>query len=580
MTEQGLPGAAAPAPLHKLLQRQLKKHFGPAGPPAGLKEFLAAVSASYEESDSDRRLVERSLELASQELLQRNASLREREREQQIIFDSVPAMIFYKDQDNHILRLNASAANSLGKPAETLQGVALDEIFPPDVARALHEDDLEVIRAGRPKLGIIEAHPQGDGKVHWVRTDKVPYRDDRGNVKGVIVLSVDITDRREAEEAVRASEEKYRLIVETATEGIWTLDREGRTTFVNRVMAEMLGYSRDEMLGRPVFDFMQPEDLEDGRAKLDGLMAGTRVALDFRFRRKNGADLWTQASGAPMLGRDGDVIGALGMLTDITQRREAERKLKEAYERLQKVDKERMQFLNNAAHELGTPLTPIKLQIHLLKARLAPDAPADQSKSVEILERNFERLARLVRDLLDSARLQAATLKIHAVPLDLRDVLYECVENYLAPSRHAGVALEVDELPPMPVVADPSRLGQVFDNLLSNAVKFAQHGGHVRLGVEEDSGLWVVRVQDDGLGMRPEDLKRLFQPFTQVHDTMQSTKGGTGLGLYVSRGIIEALGGTIAAESKGLGHGSTFTVRLPGAGSGASRAAAPSGDNP
>ncbi len=537
------------------------------------------MSASYEEADSDRRLVERSLELASQELLQRNAALREREREQQIIFDSVPAMIFYKDRDNHILRLNASAAQSLGKTAQALQGVALDQIFPPEVAKALHQDDLEVIQDDRPKLGIIESHPQADGKVHWVRTDKVPYRDDRGNIKGVIVLSVDITDRREAEEAVRASEERYRLIVETATEGIWTLDKEGRTTFANRVMAELLGYTREEMMGRPVFDFMQAEDLETGRDKLGGLMAGTRVALDFRFRRKDGTDLWTQASGAPMLGGDGKIIGALGMLTDITQRREAESKLKDAYERLQKVDKERMQFLNNAAHELGTPLTPIKLQIHLLKARLAPDAPADQAKPVEILERNFERLARLVRDLLDSARLQAATLKVHAVPLDLRDVLYECIENYLAPAREAGVVLDVEDLPPMPVVADPSRLGQVFDNLLSNAVKFAARGGSIRLAVANEPGLCVVRISDDGLGMRPEDVKRLFQPFTQVHDTMQTTKGGTGLGLYVSRGIIEALGGTISAESAGLGKGSTFTVRLPLSKQG--RGAAPStGDNP
>lgn len=554
---------AVPAPLHKLLQRQLKRHFGPAGPPPGLKDFLAAVSASYEESDSDRRLVERSLELASQELLQRNAALREREREQQIIFDSVPAMIFYKDRDNRILRLNASAAQALGKPAEALQGVACEQIFPPEVAKSLHDDDLEVIKMDRPKLGIIEAHPQGDGKMHWVRTDKVPYRDDRGNIKGVIVLSVDITDRREAEEAVRASEERYRLIVETATEGIWTLDKQGRTTFANRVMAEMLGYTRDEMVGRHVFDFMQPEDLEEGRVKLASLMAGTRVALDFRFRRKDGTDLWTQASGAPMLGRDGEVIGALGMLTDITQRREAERKLKEAYEKLQKVDKERMQFLNNAAHELGTPLTPIKLQIHLLKARLPADAPAEQSRPVEILERNFERLARLVRDLLDSARLQAATLKIQLVPLDLRDVLYECLENYLAPAREAGVAMEVEDLPPMPVLADPTRLGQVFDNLLSNAIKFAPRGGLIRLEVAQEAGQCVVRVRDNGLGMRPEDIKRLFQPFTQVHDTMQSTKGGTGLGLYVSRGIIETLGGTISADSDGLGKGSTFTVRLP-----------------
>jgi PAS domain S-box-containing protein len=553
---------ALPKPLHKLLERQLRRHFS-GTPPASLQGFLDAVNASYAEADADRLLVERSLELTSQELMQRNAALREREREQQIIFDSVPAMIFYKDRDNRILRLNAPAAQALGKSPEALQGVACEQIFPANVAKALHDDDLEVIRADRPKLGIIEAHPDGEGKMQWVRTDKVPYRDDKGNVKGVIVLSVDITERKAAEEAVRESEERYRLIVETATEGIWTLDQQGKTTFTNSVMAELLGFTRDEMMGRNVFDFMHPEDLADGRDKRGALMSGNRVGLDFRFRRKDGRDLWTQASGAPMLDQNGNVIGALGMLTDITQRREAETKLKEAYAKLQKVDKERMQFINNAAHELGTPLTPIKLQIHLLKARLGPAAPAEQSKPIEILERNFDRLSHLVHDLLDSARLQAATLKLHVQPLDLRAAVYEAVENYLAPARAGGVMVDVEEFPHMPILADPSRLGQVFDNLLSNAVKFTPAGARIRVAASQDNGTATVTVSDEGMGMRREDLKRLFQPFSQVHDTMQSTRGGTGLGLYVCRGIIEALGGTITADSAGLGKGSTFTVRLP-----------------
>ena len=433
-----------PTRPHKLLERQIKRHFGAAGAPASLEPFLAAVNASYEEADADRRLVERSLELTSQELLQRNAELREREREQQIIFDSVPAMIFYKDRENRILRLNLAAAEALGQPRERLQGVSCAEVFPADVAKALHADDLEVIRSESPKLGIIESHPSPAGRVRWVRTDKVPYRDDKGNVKGVIVLSVDITDRREAEEAVRASEER----------------------------------------------------------------------------------------------------------------------LKEAYERLKKVDGERMQFINNAAHELGTPLTPIKLQIHLLQARLA-GAPPEQAKPVEILERNFDRLSHLVRDLLDSARLQASTLKLHVQPMDLRESIYQAVENYVASAQQAGIFIDVDDLPHLPVVADRSRLGQVFDNLLSNAVKFTPAGKRIHVAARVEGNVAKVTVQDEGAGMRPGDVKRLFQPFTQVHDTMQSTRGGTGLGLFVCRGIMEAMGGTVEAASEGLGLGSTFTVRIP-----------------
>jgi PAS domain S-box-containing protein len=549
------------ASLHKLLERQLRRHYGSleAVPPE-LGPLLASVSRSYTESDADRRLVERSLELTSQELLQRNAALREREQERQIIFDSVPAMIFYKDRDNRILDLNAPAAAAMGRPAEQLRGVACEDLFPPDIARALHDDDLEVIRSGAPKLGVIEAHPNGDGRMHWVRTDKVPYRDDKGHVRGVIVLSVDISGRRDAEEALRASEERYRLIVETATEGIWMLDLQGRTTFANGVLAAMLGTTRDEMLGRPLIDFKRPEDSEVGRLKVEALLNGARSA-DFRFRHRDGRDLWMQVSAAPMQDEGGRTVGVLAMVTDISKRREAEEKLKEAYTRLQQVDKERMMFLNNAAHELGTPLTPIRLQIHLLRTRGSADP--DERKAVEILERNFDRLAHLVRDLLDSARLQASNLKLQPEPFDLREAIYQSVENYLAPAREAGVLLEVEETEPLRIGADRGRLGQVFDNLLSNAVKFTPRGARIHVSAGRDGDAAWVRVRDEGAGMRPTDLERLFRPFSQVHDTMQATRGGTGLGLYISRGIMEAHGGAIVAASDGLGKGSTFTVRIP-----------------
>jgi PAS domain S-box-containing protein len=550
-----------PAPLHKLLERQLKRHFGSLDAvPPGLRPLLESVSRSYAESDSDRQLVERSLELTSQELLQRNAALRERERERQIIFDSVPAMIFYKDRDNRILDLNAPAAAAMGKPPEALRGAACEDLFPPEVAQALHDDDLEVIRSGQPKLGVVEAHPAGDGKMHWMRTDKVPYRDDKGRVQGVIVLSVDITGRRDAEEALRASEERYRLIVETATEGIWMLDPHGRTTFANSVLASILGYEREEMLGRPLVDFKRPEDVEAGRLKVEALLAGARSA-DFRFRRKDGGDVWTQLSAAPMLDEQGKTIGVLAMVTDISKRRDAEMKLRDAYARLQQVDKERTMFLNNAAHELGTPLTPIRLQIHLLRTR--GSTTPEQARTVDILERNFERLTHLVRDLLDSARLQAANLRLQLEPLDLREAVYQSVENYLAPANEAGVLIALQEMGPLPVTADRGRLGQVFDNLLSNAVKFTPRGARIHVSARRDGPSALVSVRDEGAGMRPQDLERLFRPFSQVHDTMQATRGGTGLGLYISRGIMEAHGGTITAASEGLGQGSTFTVRIP-----------------
>ena len=551
--------------MHKLLERQLRRHFGgPEAVPAALKAFLADVERTYGEVDQDRRQVERSLDLMSQELMQRNAELRAQQREQQVIFDSVPALIIYKDTHNRILRLNESAAKALGGTAAQIEGKATSEVLPPAVADALYQDDLLVIRSGRPRLGIIESHPTADGKAHWMRTDKVPYRDEKGEVIGVIVFSVDITERRNAEDALRVSEERHRLIVETATEGIWTLDQEGRTTFANTVMAEMLGWTRKEMLGRHVTEFMHAADVPDATGKLAQLMAGSSLGLDFRWRRKDGSDLWTQASGAPMLDPSGKVVGALGMLTDITKRRQAELELKQAYERLQKVDRERTQFLNNAAHELGTPLTPIRLQMHLLRNRLMQgQRDLTEVKAVDILDRNFQRLNQLVRDLLDSARLQAESVKLRRGPVDLRDLVYSSVETYLAPANEAGVELRVADLPPLGIDADASRISQVLDNLLSNAVKFTPRGGAIEIEAHADGGRARVSVRDNGAGIKPEDLARLFKPFSQVHDTMQQTRGGTGLGLYISQGLVQAHGGSIHAESEGPGKGCTFWFELP-----------------
>lgn len=434
--------------MHKLLERQLRRHFGSLeAVPANLQGLLEAIDASYIQADTDRRLIEHSLELASQELLQRNAELRARHREQQVIFDSVPAMIIYKDTHNRILRLNETAAAALGGTAATLEGKRTEEVMPADAAALLYKDDLAVIQSGQPRLGVIESHPTADGQQHWMRTDKVPFRDEEGQVVGVIVFSVDITERKAAEVALHTSEER----------------------------------------------------------------------------------------------------------------------LREAYERLQAVDRDRTQFLNNAAHELATPLTPIKLQLRLLRLADEADETVNARKAIEILDRNFQRLGVLVKDLLDAARLQAASLKLHIQDVDLRGTVFQSVETYLEAAREAQVHLAVDQdMPSLSARIDGGRIGQVVDNLVANAIKFTPAGGTVRIElVRPTPDRARILVSDTGSGIRKEDLNRLFQPFSQVHDTQQRALGGTGLGLYVSRGIVEAHGGRIWVESPGLGQGCVFGFEVP-----------------
>lgn len=424
--------------MHKLLERQIRAHLGdPKALGPNAQAFLEAVGNAYEASDADRALLERSLELTSQELMQRFAALRSQEQELQFILDGVPATIWFKDTHNRILRVNRAAAKMVGMSPDQLQGRSTFDLFPA-IAQKLYEDDLEVIRSGKPKLGILEPHDLPDGRRHWVQTDKVPYTDPQGRVMGVIVFSVDVTARQESEE-----------------------------------------------------------------------------------------------------------------------------KLKAAYEKLEELVRARTQFLNTTAHELRTPLTPIILQTHLLSDALSKATDATQRRGFEILTRNIRRLEHLVNDVLDAARLQSGRLQLRRRRVDLSRLVAEAFESFQEPARKAEVSLELQPARPLEVDADPDRLEQVLYNLVGNALKFTPPGGRVTLQCVASGDHAIVTVQDNGSGIEPSKISRLFQPFSQVHDTSRSAEGGTGLGLFVSKGIVEEHGGQLWCYSAGTNTGATFSFRIP-----------------
>ena len=424
--------------MHRLLARQLRRHgINAADLPAQYVALLDEIGATYDGSDTDRALLERSLELTSQELTQRFSAIRLKQDELQTILDSVPALIWYKDTRNRILRANKAAGAALGRAPKDLEGQDMYDLLPQQ-AEGYYKDDLEVILTEKPKIGIVEELPFANGEKHWLSTDKVPFRDAKGRVAGVIVFCVDIT-------------------------------------------------------------------------------AG----------------------------------------------RLAEQNLQKAYKELEELVKFRTQFLNTTAHELRTPLTPIILQSHLLRDALSPLSDPQQQKGFEILDRNIRRLDSLVRDVLDAARLQSGRLPLRTTDLELGQVVTDAVETVAPQAEQQEITLEFRADKPIPIVGDVIRLTQVMSNLLANALKFTPPQGKITVTAVQSGDRALVSVQDTGIGVNPKDISRLFQPFSQVHDPMQTTAPGTGLGLYVSRGIVEQHGGKIWCYSAGLNGGSTFSFWLP-----------------
>lgn len=230
-------------------------------------------------------------------------------------------------------------------------------------------------------------------------------------------------------------------------------------------------------------------------------------------------------------------------------------------ERLRELEHAKSQFFNSAAHELGTPLTPIKLQLHLLKNMGEGEMNEGRQKALDILDRNVDRLSRLTQELLDVARLQAGHMQLEIEPTDLRKVVQEVVESFAPVAADRGVKLSADIREPLLVQADPKRLSQVLYNLVSNALKFTPRGGRVVIEETQSDKEVVMLVHDDGVGLSQEQISHLFQPFSQVHADKKSL--GTGLGLFVSRGIVQLHGGRIWCESQGAGRGATFAFTLP-----------------
>ncbi|MCA1819174.1 MAG: HAMP domain-containing histidine kinase, partial [Halobacteriales archaeon] len=232
-------------------------------------------------------------------------------------------------------------------------------------------------------------------------------------------------------------------------------------------------------------------------------------------------------------------------------------------ETVRQVNEAKTRFINTAAHELSTPMTPIVLQLAMLRKGGQANLTARQARSIAILERNVGRLNALLQDVLDSARLQSDRFALSVVPLDLAALLAQCVADHEDAARAAGVKIHLDS-PPLPAEGDPNRLAQVLGNLLGNALKFTPRGGGIQVtGRRMESG-FRVEVEDSGIGLPAQELPRLFQPFAQVRDPRTAAVTGTGLGLYISKGIVEHHGGSIGCSSLGLGKGSTFWFTLPG----------------
>ncbi|CAA9291779.1 MAG: Sensory box histidine kinase/response regulator [uncultured Gemmatimonadaceae bacterium] len=405
-----------------------------------------------------------------------------------------------------------------------------------------------------------------------------------GPVEGVTVLVVDVSERADAEAALRESEARFRNMADAAPVMLWVTDPTGGCTFLNRQWLEFTGQTLEEGLGLGWTRAVHPDDAGHAeRTFLEATAARGPFRLDYRLRRRDGSYRWALDTAAPRRAPDGTFLGYVGSVVDIDERtqllaseRAARAEAEAARAVAEAADRAKSEFLATMSHELRTPLNAIQGHAALIAMGLHGPVSDEQARALARIDRAQRHLLGLVNDVLNYARLGSGRVEYDVRPTLVADVIDDVlpmVEPQLA-AKQLRVEVHLPESGPagptgrrpVPVLADREKLGQIFLNLLSNAVKFTAPGGRVTIDLAADGGASPshasFRVADTGIGIAPEKLELVFEPFVQVRTDYTRETGGTGLGLAISRDLARGMGGELTVESA-PGVGSTFTVRLP-----------------
>ncbi len=373
--------------------------------------------------------------------------------------------------------------------------------------------------------------------------------------------------RKRAEQALRASEAQLRLVTDHASVYLLQCDRDHRYKFVNRTYALRFAREPQALLGVRVEEIMGAKAYAEVRAYMDLALAGERVEFEHEIAFGGSAPRWMHTVYIPEYAKDGGVVGFVGVINDVTARKQSELEVVRARDKALEAARAKDDFLAALSHELRTPLNPVLLIAS--EAASDPELPAKVREDFDTIARNATLEARLIDDLLDLTRITHGKMSLDQRAIDLHAVLADALETVSPELREKKQTLNVKlAKETCHIFGDPARVQQIFWNVLKNAVKFTPQGGAITVETRCDKNTsWcVVRITDSGIGMTSDELGRVFDAFSQgnhAHGGGSHRFGGLGLGLAISRMLIELHAGKISAASKGKDHGSTFTIEFP-----------------
>lgn len=479
----------------------------------------------------------------------------ERDRQYRILASNIPGTnIFLLDKERKYIVAEGTNFEHWGMSSEDFEGKFLW-----DVQLTSYKEVNELLDKVYYEREIIETKLHINGRYYSRIFRPIIIRDE---VEFVLSIIRDITEEHQAKIDLLQSEEKYRTLVEESTEIIFSLSESFDLKYVSPNVQQFLGYKAEDVIGRSIFEFLNPDDMGKFHDMLETTedFLSVNQYLEFRLRHKNGEYKVFNSNGKLVNTKDGKENYYTGIARDISKLKEAQKELLKAKENAEQASQIKSQFLSVMSHEIRTPMNAVIGLSHLL---VEGNPREDQLENLKTLQFSAENLMALINDILDYNKIDSGKVELELVPFDITNVVSRIVHSHSFQANEKSVAVDCIFDPNLPklVVSDPIRLGQIINNLLSNAIKFTEHG-FVKIALNEihrDHEFVEVEFifEDSGIGIPEDKRESIFEAFTQASSSTTRKYGGTGLGLAIVKRLVELFGGEISVKAR-EGGGSVF----------------------
>jgi PAS domain S-box-containing protein len=484
----------------------------------------------------------------------------------QQLIDTIPAPIYYKNRKKRYTGCNKAFEAYLGLTRDNIIGKTVYEVFPKQSANIYDQDDDFMIENKKSHIYETEVvYP--DLTNHHVAYYRNVFIDTDGQVAGIVGAMFDITDRNNAENALKESEKRFRYMADHAPVFIWMEDSSGNLIYLNKVWLDFRGRTFEQECGRGWLEGLHPDDLAHASTVMRNVFNNRQSAsLEFRIKRHDGQYRWIMDTGVPIFTPDGTFNGYIGSAVDITEMKQAEEELRKAMATAEAANHAKSEFLANMSHEIRTPLNAALGFTELLEQTLVDEKQRNYLSSIKSAGNS---LLTLINDILDLSKIEAGMMEVRKEPMNPHRLFNEIKQIFSAiiENKRLSFFIKIDREIPNSLLLDETRLRQALFNLIGNAVKFTDKG-FIRLTARKSLKKnaqtkldLIITVEDTGIGIAKDSLKTIFEPFKQQGNQSVKKYGGTGLGLSISKRLITMLGGTIKVTSH-INKGSVFIIVL------------------